>query len=364
MSGGGLSNATAKHHRACGQFLWRRCGVAVEILKEAPPYPQDEFDRLKTQRGRNRWKFRLTEPNQLANETPDPVFESIRGRATRSSISERVKNNWPKSGKQRWMTRRDFHDQFLRLQLRGSFAVVGTSLSGGTCRRLRADLLGTWNTARPIQEDGHSVLKKIAAINEKIETPDKANATVPGCRAVFQLSQDDLDYPAIVLRQLHVRRSPLPRTSPIAIRNREGLSYGANARITAPGRRKCGNADGNGDFQSGRWSESGVQLHGRIEEGFTARASAQTNLPRRRKAYLGGSQSSAAPPTPRLLNLIASHEQLDRPFCMGREPGRKDPHAHAGSGQCRIPQTHRSQWHLDRQGRRLQGRQRCFSKSG
>ena len=49
----------------------------------------------------------------------------------------------------------------------------------------------------------------------------------------FKLSQNDPDYPAIVLASYMFGE---PITSRIAdrIRNREGLSYGANARITVP----------------------------------------------------------------------------------------------------------------------------------
>ena len=49
----------------------------------------------------------------------------------------------------------------------------------------------------------------------------------------FKLSQNDPDYPAIVLASYMFGE---PITSRIAdrIRNREGLSYGANARIAVP----------------------------------------------------------------------------------------------------------------------------------
>src|SRR6185369_11820110 len=98
-------------------------------------------------------------------------------------------------------------------------------------QKAAADLLGSWNTSKTYKPL-ITPFNKVQAINEKIETPDKANAQfLAGER--FQMSQDDPDYPAIVLASYMFGE---PITSHIAdrIRNREGLSYGANARITVP----------------------------------------------------------------------------------------------------------------------------------
>ena len=62
---GGMSSATATITAPADNFL-AAVRLAVEILKE-PAYPQDEFDRLKTQREKP-LEVPLTEPNQLANE--------------------------------------------------------------------------------------------------------------------------------------------------------------------------------------------------------------------------------------------------------------------------------------------------------
>ena len=81
--------------------------------------------------------------------------------------------------------------------------------------------------------------KKADPINVKIETPDKANAVfLAGER--FQLSQNDPDYAAIVLASYMFGETITSRISD-RIRNREGLSYGANARLTVPPRerRRC-----------------------------------------------------------------------------------------------------------------------------
>src|SRR4029078_3855834 len=65
-----------------------------------------------------------------------------------------------------------------------------------------------------------------------IETPDKANAVfLAGQR--FKLSQNDPDYAAIVLASYMFGETLTSRISD-RIRNGEGLSYGANARLTVP----------------------------------------------------------------------------------------------------------------------------------
>ncbi|HLQ79248.1 MAG TPA: insulinase family protein, partial [Terriglobia bacterium] len=144
----------------------------------------------------------------------------------------------------------------------------------------------------------------------KIETPDKANAQfLAGQR--FQLSQNDPDYPAIVLASYMFGE---PITSHIAdrIRNREGLSYGANARITAPAEGDAATLTGTVTFNPAVGPKVEFSFMDELKkvyrEGFGA-----DELAEAKKAYLEariiGRSTDAA-----LLNLIASHEQLNRPF--------------------------------------------------
>jgi zinc protease len=144
----------------------------------------------------------------------------------------------------------------------------------------------------------------------KIETPDKANAIfMAGER--FKLSQIDPDYPAIVLASYLFGETITSRISD-RIRNREGLSYGANARLTVP-------AEGDAAMLTGTVSlnpavgpkvESSFmdELKKVYESGFSG-----AEVDAAKKAYLesrmvGRSTDGA------LLALMVSHEQLDRPF--------------------------------------------------
>jgi len=171
------------------------------------------------------------------------------------------------------------------------------------------ELLGDWNTTRAYKPLT-TPFRKMAPVNEKIETPDKANAQfLAGTR--FQMSQNDPDYPAIVLASYMFGE---PITSRIAdrIRNREGLSYGANARITVPTEGDSATLSGTVSLNPGFGPKVEFSFVDELKKvyatGFTAAEVAAA-----KKAYLDsrmvGRSTDAA-----LLGLVASHEQLDRPF--------------------------------------------------
>jgi zinc protease len=277
--------------------------LAVEILK-TPAFPQDEFDRVKTQRLRA-LEQTPTEPAQVATEklnrhlsplTPsDPQYLPTR------------EEQLPLMQKATLAGAKAFHDQFYGAS-DGIVAVVGP-IAPADVQKAAADLLGTWATPKAYKPLV-TPFKKVAPINEKIETPDKANAEFrAGVR--FQLSQNDPDYPAILLASYMLGE---PITSRIAdrIRNREGLSYGANARMTVP-------AEGDAAVLSGTVSLNPAfgpkveasfmdELQKVYRDGFTAAEVAAA-----KKAYLDSRMVGRSTDTA-LLALMISHEQLDRPF--------------------------------------------------
>ena len=176
-------------------------------------------------------------------------------------------------------------------------------------QKAAADFLGSWNTARPYKRM-ITPFKKVTAINEKIETPDKANAQFLTAER-FQMSQDDPDYPAIVLASYMFGE---PITSHIAdrIRNREGLSYGANARITAPTEGDAATLTGTVTFNPSVGPKVEFSFMDELKkvyrDGFAA-----DELAEAKKAYLEARIIGRSTDTA-LLNLISSHEQLERPF--------------------------------------------------
>lgn len=300
--GGGMSSATANISAPAENFQ-AALRLAVEILKE-PLYPQDEFERVKTQRLRG-LEVTPTEPTQLAAERLNRHLSPFaKGDVQYSPTREEQLADLQKATLDE---AKNFHAGFYGAN-HGVFALVGP-VDPAEIQKVAATLLGSWNTAKaykPLMVP----FKRMPPINEKIETPDKANAQfVAGQR--FQLSQNHSDYPAIVLAS-YLFGEPITSRISDRIRNREGLSYGANARLTVP-------AEGDSAMLSGTVSLNpavGPKVESSFMDeikkvwaaGFTAEEVAAA-----KKAYLDsrmvGRSTDGA-----LLNLISSNEQLDRPL--------------------------------------------------
>jgi zinc protease len=300
--GAGMSNATASISAPAENFV-AAMKLAVEILKE-PLYPQDEFDRVKAQRLRA-LEAVPTEPTQMASERLNRNLSPFAKSDTQYSPTR--EEQLPDVLKATLEDAKKFHDQFYGANY-GVVAVVGP-VAPADIQNAAADLLGTWTTTkayRPLI----TPFKKVPAINEKIETPDKANAQfMAGLR--FQLSQNDPDYPAMVLAS-YMFGEPITSRISDRIRNREGLSYGANARIAIPAEGDAATLTGTVSLNPGvgpKVEASFVdELKKVYQAGFTAAEVAEA-----KKAYLDartiGRSTDAA-----LLSLMVSHEQLDRPL--------------------------------------------------
>jgi zinc protease len=300
--GGGLSSATASISAPAENFQ-AALKLAAEILKE-PAYPQDEFDRVKTQRLKA-LELTPTEPTQLASERLTRHLSPFaKGDAQYAPTRE---EQIPELQKVTIEDTRAFHDQFYGAN-HAILAVVGP-VEPAEIQKAAASLFGSWNTTKAYKPL-LTPFKKAAPINEKIETPDKANAQfVAGAR--FQMSQSDPDYPAIVLAS-YLFGEPITSRISDRIRNREGLSYGANARLTVP-------AEGDSAILSGTVSlNPGVgpkveasfvdELKNVYEKGFTAEEVAGAKKAWLDSRMVGRSTDGA------LLNLLVSHEQINRPL--------------------------------------------------
>jgi zinc protease len=300
--GGGMGSATASISAPAENFA-AAVRLAAEILK-TPAYPQDEFDRIKAQRLKG-LEVVPTEPNQLASETlnrhlsPFAPGDAQYAPTREEQIAPLQKVTLDEAKR--------FHDEFYGANY-GVFAVVGPATPADV-QKLAAEVFGTWNTTKPFKPLV-TPYKQAAPINEKIETPDKANAEfLAGER--FQMTQNDPDYPAIVIAS-YMFGEPITSRISDRIRNREGLSYGANARITVP-------AEGDAAMLSGTVSlNPGVgpkveasfvdELKKVYASGFTA-----AEVDAAKKAYadarmIGRSTDGA------LLGLLVSHAQLNRPL--------------------------------------------------
>jgi zinc protease len=300
--GGSLSSATATISAPAENFL-AALRLAVEILKE-PAYPQDEFDRSKTQR-LQALDNPQTEPTQLATELLNRHLSPFaKGDVQYSPTREEQK---PELQAVTLDQARKFHDDFYGANY-GVFAVVGP-VTPAEIQKAAADLLGTWNTSKAYKPL-ITPFKKAAAINQKIETPDKANAEfLAGER--FQMSQDDPDYAAMVLAS-YMFGEPITSRVSNRIRNKEGLSYGANARIAVPTEGDAASLSATVSLNPGVGPKVEAcfveELQKAYKDGFTAEEVAEA-----KKAILDA-RMIARSTDAALLTLIASHEQLNRPL--------------------------------------------------
>ena len=298
--GATINTATATITAPAGNFV-AALRLAVEMLKE-PAYLPAEFDRLIQPRIKA-LEVAQTEPTQLSAEmltrylSPWKKGDILYSRTREEQLAELKAVTLDDA--------RKFHDQFYGADS-GVFAVVGP-VDVNAITAVAAELLGNWNTPmkyKPIVAE----FRAVAPMNQKIETPDKANAQFEAGVPV-KVSQDDPDYPAMVLAGYMFG---VPITSHISdrIRNREGLSYGANARITVP-------AEGDSALLSGTVSLNPAngpkvefsfkdELTKTLKDGFSAGEVAEA-----KKAYLDSRMVSRSQDAA-LLSLLASNEQLSR----------------------------------------------------
>lgn len=307
----GVSGATANISAPAANFV-AAMRIAVEMLKE-PAYAAADFDRQHEQRMKS-LEVAPTEPTQLGAEMlnrhltpwtdgdvmyPEPREEQL-------AAMQKVTLAGVKS----------FHDQFYGANY-GVLALVGP-VDQPAVEKAAAELLGNWNTAmayKPIV----APYRDAAAINRKIETPDKANAQFEaGLR--FRMSESDPDYPAMLLAG-YMFGGPITSHISDRIRNREGLSYGANARVTIP-------TEGDDAMLSGTVSLNPAngpkvefsfvdELARTLKQGFTA-----AEVGEAKKAYLD-SRMIARAQDQSLPAQLASHELEGRTFAWDGQIERK-----------------------------------------
>ncbi len=305
--GGGLNGATANVQAPAANFV-AALRIAVDELRN-PAYSGEDFDRSKQQRIRALSQPR-TEPAQLsAEELQRHLSPYAKGDARYTGTPEEQLAEVQK------VTLDDvkkFHAQFYGAS-HGEFAIVGP-VSQDAVLKAAGELLGSWTSTAPYKPL-IAAYKTGAAINRKIETPDKANAQFEaGLR--FQLSQNSPDYPAMILANYMFGGSITARM-PDRIRNREGLSYGASSRLQIP-------AEGDSATLSGTVSENPAntpkvefsfmdELRKTLQGGFNAGEVATA-----KKAYLDAQFVSRSQDVA-LLGLLAQHEQLGRTLKWDRD---------------------------------------------
>ena len=301
-SGAAMANASASVSAPAANFE-AALRLAAEILKQ-PAFPQEEFDRLKAQRVRGLAEP-PTDPAQLSQEALSrhlSPFSKADAQYTLTREEELAAVN-----KVTLDDVRQFYSQFYGAN-HGEFAIVG-QFDRAAIQKLAEDLFGNWNSAPPYQRLV-APFKPAAATNQKIETPDKANAQFEAGERI-QMSESDPDYPAMVLANYMFGGSITARI-PNRIRNMEGLSYSVSTSLSVP-------AEGDAALFSAMAIANPAnvpkveasfkdELTKTLSAGFTAEEIAQA-----KKSYADARMVARASDAA-LLTQMASHENLGRSF--------------------------------------------------
>jgi zinc protease len=271
------------------------------MLRE-PAFPDAEFDQVKRQRVAGLENNR-TDPAALAPLALDRAINPFpRGDVRHvGTIDEQIADVNQVS----LDDVRRFHARFYGAS-HGEIVVVG-QFKEADVRAAASELLGAWSAATPYERIA-TTYRKTTPVNEKIETPDKANATFDAGLA-FAMSDTDPDYPALVLANYMFGGSITGR-APNRIRNQEGLSYGVSSRVSVP---VVGNAASfAGVAISNPQNTPRVEASFRDElartlaNGFTADEVATAKRALRDERTVARSQDAG------LLGLIATREEFDR----------------------------------------------------
>jgi zinc protease len=275
--------------------------LAADILRN-PSFPDSDFEQIKKQRIAG-IENRRTDPGALATLALDQALNPYPRTDPRhvGTFDEDIED----ASKVTLDDVKAFHSKFYGAS-HGELVIVG-QFDPAAASKAAAGLFGNWtNTAPYARITG--AFQKTVPINLKIEAPDKQDATF-AAGLLMPLRDADPDYPALVLANYIFGGSITSRMED-RIRNREGLSYGATSRFSAP-------ADGNDGRFEGRATSNPKntpkveasfrdELAKTVASGFTAKEVEEAKKAVRDQRTVGRSQDQ------QLLTVIAAREDYGR----------------------------------------------------
>jgi zinc protease len=197
-----------------------------ELLRE-PSFPETEFEEIRQQRmaGVESGK---TEPNTLApldlNRHLDAEYKRGDTRYI-PTIDEQLEDLKKVTLEQA----REFYKQFYGPG-EGEIVISG-QFDPEAMKNLVTELFGDWKSPAHYERIPE-MYEKVAAVNDKIETPDKQNALfLTGMP--LKMSDDDPDYPALTIAGMIFGGNANSRLFQ-RIRVKDGLSYGAYGGFSIP----------------------------------------------------------------------------------------------------------------------------------
>jgi zinc protease len=199
--------------------------LVAEVLRE-PSFPEAEFEQLRREQ-LAAIEQQKSEPGQIAFTAFGRLLNPFPKGDVRyvSTPEEDVADISAATLEQARQFYRDFYGAS-----NATLTVVGDfdpkEISG-----LARELFGGWKSPRPFTRVP-SVYRDVAASNQSLPAPDKANAFfVAGFN--LRLRDDDPDYPALVLGNYMLGGGFLNSRLAARIRQKEGLSYGVGSQLSA-----------------------------------------------------------------------------------------------------------------------------------
>lgn len=223
-AGGGATSGTASVETT-RENLAGALSLAVEVLRQ-PSFEEREFETLK-QAILSSYEANLREPQAVAGVMlskhlrPYPEGD-VRGVKTFAESITAIKAAKLEDVKQ-------FHQQFFGGTSGGVITLVGDFDPAAVETQLRG-LLGDWKSPKGFTRVPN-VYQKVAAVNQTINTPDKANAMFMAGMNIA-LTDEDPGYPAILLANYLFGQNADSRLFN-RLRQKEGWSYGAGSSLMA-----------------------------------------------------------------------------------------------------------------------------------
>lgn len=199
--------------------------LAAEIVKE-PVFPADELDKMKNENlaaiESNRSEPGFIASMRLQKHTNKYPKEDPRYAESIDESIESIKGVKLEDLKK-------FHKDFYGAS-NATVAAVG-DFDQTELQKQLTELFGNWKSPQPFSRLV-AQLFTVPAINESMETPDKANAIFLASYN-FEMRDDNADYPALVLGNYMLGGGFLNSRLAVRIRQKEGLSYGVGSSFSA-----------------------------------------------------------------------------------------------------------------------------------
>lgn len=198
--------------------------LTEQILKD-PSFPADEFEKLKSEsiagiESQRREPQAVASSRMFKYTSPYAKGDPRYAESFDESI-EAIKNLKLEEAKK-------FHKDFYGAN-NATLSIVG-DFDAAELGTLTTQLFGSWKSPANFKRLEAKV-KPVKAINEKIETPDKANAFFTA-QYNWEIKDSNPDYPALVLGHYMLGGGTASRLFS-RIRGKEGLSYGVGSNFFA-----------------------------------------------------------------------------------------------------------------------------------